>query len=209
LRVDGVSRYRVGMMRSKQVVSMVAGLAVVLGAGACGKKKDGGGASGGGDVAASNLPPELSAWTPTGAADAWKGVWQTHLSLHTGNLDAPVALEVKGDTATAFDGAADHALTVRFDAPCRISFDEKDGATTWTYSKHFLMQAGKIVAVGDGAAGYRKGKSAIVCKIGSPDLYTLDERARAYRGRSTSWTRRSGSRRPRRARGAPTAARTS
>ncbi len=122
---------------------------------------------------------------PAGASDAWQGVWQTHLSLHASkSLDAPVGLEIKGDKATAFDGAAEHNLAIRIDAPCRIAFDEKDGASTWSYDKHFLMQAGKIVAVGDGAAGYRKGKAAIVCKIGSEDLYVLDDK-----GTCQTWKR--------------------
>ena len=165
-----------------QVAVALGATALVAFAGACGKKKDGGGsgaagggASGGG-ASGVHLPPPVAMWMQAGAADAWQGVWQSHLSLHTmKSLDAPIALAIKGDTATAFDGTAEHTLAVRIDAPCRISFDEKDGATTWTYSKQFLIAGGKLVAAGDGAGGYRKGKAAVVCKIGSEDLFTLDD----------------------------------
>jgi hypothetical protein len=150
--------YDARMTKTRWLVVTCAALA------ACGKKSGDGG--GGGD----GLPPELAKWMPADATKLLQGAWQTRISFYKKDdlkLDALAALEISGDKAKAWDGAKEHALGVEVSAPCRLSLSEQfDGGMRASYDKHFLVAGGKLVAVGDGAAGYRKGKEAIVCQLG-------------------------------------------
>ena len=133
---------------------------------------------------AGSLPDELAAFMPANAAELFQGAWQTRISFYQArSLDVASALEIKGETAHASDGTTDHPLTFELDSPCQFVLHEaiKDGSVN--YDKHYLVSGGKLVA-GDGAAGYRKGKQAVVCQIGPDSLVTSDAK-----GTCKSWKR--------------------
>lgn len=136
-----------------------------------------GGAGGGGDAPA--LPAEMTSWMPKDASAAWQGAWASRLTVTTGMQmsfsDNPAAIEIKGTDATVYDGKTEHKLKLALTAPCIATFSlTKDGATNY-YDKQFLVVGGKVMA-GGGAAGYRKGKAAIVCTTGMDDVITLDDK---------------------------------
>lgn len=170
----------------------------------CGKKDaggEGGGAKptpieGGGSAKAAEggLPAAVMAWLPAGTQAAWDGAWAGRLNLQTsGSMSmagSPVAIEIKGDKATAFDGKKDHPLAFKILSPCKVEFTEqitegsmKGGSAM--YGKLFVKKGDQLL-VGSGAAGYRKGKAAVVCAEGSNDgVYVLDEA-----GTCTAYTQR-------------------
>jgi hypothetical protein len=150
---------------------MKAWICIVVALAGC-KKHEGGGAaaSAGGD-----LPDELAKWMPANAHDLLQGVWETHISFYDAKqLDVPAALEIKGDTAHAFDGKTEHTLQFSLKNPCQFALSESAGGGEVTYTKFFLAAGGKLAAIGDGAGGYRKGKEAIVCAIGREGLVVAD-----------------------------------
>jgi hypothetical protein len=117
-----------------------------------------------------------------------QGAWQTRISFYGekgASIDAPTALEITGNKARAWDGTKEHALELEPVAPCLFGLRESIAGNGWaSYQKRFLAANGKLVAVGDGAAGYRKGKEAIVCQIGPDDVITSDAN-----GTCKSWSR--------------------
>lgn len=152
------------------------GLIVVLVA--CGSK-DGGG---GGGAAVGNMPAELGAWTPKGAVDAWQGAWTTRMNLSEMIRmgDFVVALDIKGEGAKAFDGKTEYPLGFEIDSPCTASFKQAitEGSLkggTSSHTKQFVIKDGKLLA-GEGAAGMRKGKAAVVCTIGMDSIHTIDDK---------------------------------
>ena len=151
------------------------GIMAVATSGAC--KKTSGGAGGlGGEK--SNLPSEVAAWMPKDAVAGWEGAWSTRLTLATsGRISMsgdPAALEIKGAKAKAFDGTTEHDLGFAVASPCTVAFTRKaklggmEGVETLT--KHYVVKDGKVL-IGEGAAGYRKGKTALVCGGSSMDGY--------------------------------------
>ena len=145
--------------------------ALALIAPAC--KKTTGGAGGG----AADLPPELAAWMPKDAQQQWNGAWASRLTMRTSGTISmagdPAAIQIDGDKATVWDGKEEHHLGFQLAAPCEAKFSDKkpDGATYY-YSKQFVIAGGALQA-GEGAVGYRKGKSAVVCAVSA--VYTLDD----------------------------------
>jgi hypothetical protein len=142
---------------------------------ACGNKKDDGGAAKTGD--SGDLPAELAKWMPANAKAVVQGSWQARISFYGEkgvSMDAPAALEITGDTARAWDGQKEHALELAIARPCLLTLREAIANGKASYDKNFLVAGGKLVAVGGGAAGYRKGKEAIVCQIGPDSLITAD-----------------------------------
>lgn len=129
-------------------------------------------------------PPTFDAWMPAGAVPAWQGAWISRLTLSLTASDAPsddpVALDIRGDAATAFDGARDHKLRFGVIAPCAVQFAQPirvEGSTNGGTAYHgaqFVIDGGTL-RVGRGAAGYRKGKTAIVCSEGrNAGVHILD-----------------------------------
>ncbi len=155
-----------------KTTSMMIG-AALLSTAACKVSSSGGGGSG------AKLPAELESWMPKEASAAWQGAWAGRMTFRTsGSISMagdPAAFDIKGDKATAWDGTADHALDLVLSAPCQATFEEKSGAMTTKHDKQFVIVGGKLVA-GEGAAGYRKGKTAIVCTIGMKSVITLDDK---------------------------------
>jgi hypothetical protein len=89
----------------------------------------------------------------------------------------PVALEVKGNKATATDGTVEAAMDFSIKSPCEARFSESitEGSMKGGKSHHdmmFVVQNGALV-VGSGAGGYRKGKAAIVCSEGMDGGVTI------------------------------------
>jgi len=163
------------MLRAIMIKTSTTFLAVLaIAAPAC-KKTDSSGpaakAAEGGD-----LPDEIGKWMPADASKLLQGVLETHISFYKAKtMDVAAALEVTGDTAHASDGQTDHSLTLSIKTPCSFELvEDVGGGAKASYEKHFLAQGGKLVAIGDGAAGYRKGKEAIACATGHHDLYTSD-----------------------------------
>lgn len=137
---------------------------------------------GGGDSAP--LPDEMAAFMPKDASAAWQGAWASRMTLKTSGTISmagdPAAIEVKGDDATAYDGKTEHKLNLVIAAPCLAQFGEKSdgpmGSTMTTkHDKQFLIVNGQLQA-GEGAAGYRKGKAAVVCTVGMSGVVTLDDK---------------------------------
>lgn len=164
-------------------------IVVVAFAAACGGKKDdgaGGGSGGGGD--SGDMPAEFSAWMPKGATEAWAGAHSSRLMYGGGSTMSmagnPVALQITGGTAKVFDGNKEAELEFAIDSPCGVVFREKgkDGSTRY-YHKNFLVRDGKLLA-GDGAVGYRKGKTALVCTSGMDGVFVVDDKGcKAFRQR--------------------------
>jgi hypothetical protein len=135
---------------------------------------------GGGD-----LPDDIAKWMPANASQLLSGVWETRISFYEAkSMDIAAALEITGDKARASDGQKDHTLGFAIETPCSFALTESAGGGKVTYTKFFLVQAGKLAAVGDGAGGYRKGKEAIACMIGGDSLVTSDAA-----GACKSWKR--------------------
>jgi hypothetical protein len=160
------------MMTMKHAIWI--GIVTAATSGAC--KKTSGGA--GGEGGKPNMPPELAAWMPKDATAGWEGAWSTRLSLAmSGRISMagdPAALEIKGAKAKAFDGTKDHDLGFAIASPCTVNFTRKatlggmEGTETMT--KQYVVKDGKVL-IGDGAAGYRKDKTAMVCASSSMDGY--------------------------------------
>jgi len=148
--------------------------ALALIAPAC-KKQEGSGAAAKATEGGA-LPDELAKWMPAQANQLLQGVWETHISFYQAKtLDVATALEITGDKARASDGQTDHTLALTIKSPCAFELAEEiGGGGTASYEKFFLVQGGKLAAIGDGAGGYRKGKEAIACTIGQHGLYTSD-----------------------------------
>lgn len=151
-----------------KMAAIAVGLAVV----GCGKGDKGGGGGGGG-----KLPKEVAAWMPKDAETAWQGAWATRMSpLAAGKKGSTsmagdaVAVEVTGKKAKVSDGTAEVTMDFSLKAPCEARFAEPitEGSMKGGTAYHdmiFVIQNGALV-VGSGAAGYRKGKTAVVCHEG-------------------------------------------
>lgn len=145
---------------------MLKRLVVVLALIACKKQPVGG---------LPDVPDDVAKWMPAGARDLFQGAWQTRISFYDAKqIDTPAALEITGDSAKASDGKTDHTMQFSIKSPCQFALSEQAGGGTVTYTKFFLVAGGKLAAVGDGAAGYRKGKAAIVCQVGKDGLVVVD-----------------------------------
>jgi len=129
---------------------------------------------------------------PAGAISAWQGAWTAQLTLsltaEETRTAAPLQLDVDGDTATAFDGATRQTLRFAVSAPCAVQLAQSirvegsinDG--TAYHGAQFVLEGGTL-RVGRGAAGYRKGKTAVVCSEGrNAGVHILDEH-----GVCTTW----------------------
>ncbi|HEU0035849.1 MAG TPA: hypothetical protein VFQ53_34790 [Kofleriaceae bacterium] len=163
---------------------------LVLVGGACKKKEDSAGGSGktvetgnkgeGGGA----MPAEFASWNQPDAAKLWEGAHASRLTLRTSGTMSmagdPAAIEIKGDKAKVWDGKTEHELGFVIDSPCSVAFKQtitegsmKGGVST--HSKQFVVKGGQLLA-GEGAAGYRKGKTAIVCTSGMDKLFTVDDK---------------------------------
>lgn len=150
---------------------------VVLLLAACGKGGDAGKGGGGG-----NLPAEMSGFGAANASEVWQGAWTTRMNLSdTIKLsDGLVAIDIKGDGAKAWDGKKEIPLGFELDSPCTATFKQPitEGAMkggTSSHTKQFVIKDGKLLA-GEGAAGMRKGKTAVVCTIGMDTVHTIDDK---------------------------------
>lgn len=144
------------------------------------------------DNLSTKRPATFDAWMPAGAVVAWQGAWISRLTLSWTAADArtddPIALDIRGDAATAFDGSRDHKLRFGVIAPCAVQFAQPirvegsiNGGTAY-HGAQFVVDRGTL-RVGRGAAGYRKGKTAVVCSEGrNAGVHILDER-----GVCTTW----------------------
>ena len=168
-------------------------LVLVVAVVACKKDKAGGGGGGGGGTAGGDMPSELEAWMPKDAGTAWQGAWISRLSLmHKGSTTTtmagdPVAFEFAGPKVKMFDGEKEATLDYTIHTPCEIEIvqpaPDVGAGATYQHHKQFVVVAGHHQAA-DGAAGYRKGKAAIACVIGSQGgTYTLDDK-----GTCLQWT---------------------
>lgn len=131
----------------------------------------------GGDA---ELPDELAGWMPKDASQLWQGAWSTRLTLRTsGSMSMagdPAAIEVHGDKATVWDGVAEHAVGFAMRGPCSADFavTRTEGAAVMTshHEKRFAVRGGALEVGGDGAVGYRRGKTAVACAVDG--VYVVD-----------------------------------
>jgi len=163
---------------------LVGGVAAALLVG-CGRK----GAS---DNLTTRRPAAFDAWMPQGAVAAWQGAWRSRLTLsltaEESRTSEPIGVEIRGDTATAFDGTREHRLRFAVVAPCAVQFAQPiqvegsiHGGTAY-HGAQFVIDRGTL-RIGRGAAGYRKGKTAVVCSEGrNAGVHILDEH-----GVCTTW----------------------
>jgi hypothetical protein len=139
------------------------------------------------DPRASAAPPARAATAPPASADApatdqgvlaaWQGAWLSWLPIAksgpTSAAGEPVALEITGERVTLFDGATETALELKVASSCALELTAQTGEGESTYyHKTFVAKRGGYL-IGEGAAGTRKGKAAVVCD--GSDVYTLDE----------------------------------
>jgi hypothetical protein len=155
-------------------------LMIGLSLAACGKSDKNSGGGGG----ATKGPPGVAEWMPKDAAALWEGAWATRMSPLAGSKKKsttmagdPVAVEIKGGKATVSDGTVEASMNFAVRTPCEAQFAEPitegsmKGGTSY-HSMMFVVQNGALV-VGSGAAGYRKGKTAVVCSEGMDGGVTL------------------------------------
>lgn len=117
-----------------------------------------------GTVAADDDGGDMGEWMPKDAAKAWEGAWLMRLTP-----DGPiVAVNVVGDKATIFDGREEKQVAFSVVQPCAAAFGANE--------VQFLLRDGAAkgrpatIVSGHGAAGMRKGDTAIVCGDGhDPD----------------------------------------
>ncbi|MGE0403766.1 MAG: hypothetical protein AB7T06_44070 [Kofleriaceae bacterium] len=149
---------------------LAVGLTLVAFGTGCKKK----GSDGGGGAASG--PSEFAAWTPKDAATLFEGAWLVRMHLqsdkktYTSMAGEPVALDIKGAKVTAFGGDKEQELSFAIETPCGALLDEPitEGSMKGGVAHHnlmFVVENGKLL-VGSGAAGYRKGKTALVCSEG-------------------------------------------
>ncbi|MBA3454908.1 MAG: hypothetical protein H0T42_17600 [Deltaproteobacteria bacterium] len=163
---------------------LVCGLSAAV-FGACDRK-------GAADNLTTRRPATFDAWMPAGAESAWQGTWATRLTLSLAAGDQPprepIALDIHGDSATASDGPREYKLRFAVIAPCAVQLKQPitvggnfNGGTAY-HGAQFVMTGGTM-RVGRGAAGYRKGKAAVVCSEGrNAGVHILDEH-----GVCTTW----------------------
>jgi hypothetical protein len=145
-----------------------------------GCKKEGESAGGASAKTSEGAQPEaFAAWVPKEAPALWQGAWQGRISLQgtkkktTTLAGDKVAIEIKNDTAMVSDGETDFQMKFELHAPCIANFIQgnmKDGR--YTYGMMFVVEGG-VLKVSSGAAGYRKGKTALVCSEGMEGGVTL------------------------------------
>jgi hypothetical protein len=145
------------------------------------------------------MPAAVTAWMPTDPAKAWEGAWVTRLPpIGEARIGEPVALVVTGSSAAAFDGT-NYLLDFEVTAPCSATFLKDLGkGFRQRMTMQFVLRDGALFA-GAGAAGYRRGTTAIVCM---PDEGTVvvDAKGTCTRYRRTwegedcraAWSRRDG-----------------
>jgi hypothetical protein len=163
----------------------------------------GGGAGAGGNAGGSALPKQIAAWAKPEAAAQWEGAWVTRLSLQSSKkksrslIGDTAALEVRGKTATVFDGDLEVSTGFALESPCNATFSETitEGSMKGGTAKHgmiFVMDGGQLV-VGSGAAGYRKDTTAVVCSEGADGGVTLveaDGTCATWRERFDKWEKK-------------------
>jgi hypothetical protein len=140
-----------------------------------------------------DMPPEMARWMPPEAERAWQGGWISYVHLSPLQREGTdVALQIKGDELTAFDGKEERKMTFAVIAPCIAELTRNGERSekhrvliTATISREieFAIVRGALVP-GHGWVGYRRGKAAIACRGNSSSgaVYTLDER-----GTCTRW----------------------
>lgn len=112
-------------------------------------------------------PAAFKAWDLAARAKAWQGAWVVD---HGGPA---LAIEVKGDQVTQWDGKAEKHLTFAVESPCSATFAEhKPDGSTETITTSYTLKAGKVVT-GLGDAGSRNGKTAVACV--SNKILVLDD----------------------------------
>lgn len=99
------------------------------------------------------IAASMSDWMPKDADQAWQGAWLVRL-VEDGPI---VAAEVTGDKAKIFDGVEEKEVAFKVIEPCAVAFGP--------HEIQFLIRDGKVVS-GRGAAGMRKGETAVVCGDG-------------------------------------------
>jgi hypothetical protein len=161
---------------------------------ACGGKKDegggGGSGGGGGDTKPdpNKVPEAVTAWMPKDAANAFAGAWSSRLMWggKKGSMSMagnPVAMQITGGKAKVFDGYKEAELTFTLETPCKVEFGEAVKGGTQLYGKTYLIRDGAL-QMGDGAVGYRKGKTGLVCGEGSMEgAIVVDEKGCTKYGR--------------------------
>jgi hypothetical protein len=131
-------------------------------------------------------PAAFEAWMPMGAEQAWEGAWTSRLTLQRSSgltiASSLGAMEIVNGRARVFDGEQEHQLGFSVVAPCEAQFTQHidDGSMKGFayYGVQYLIDRGALL-VGHGAAGYRRGKAAVVCARG---VHVLDED-----GTCTTW----------------------
>jgi hypothetical protein len=161
----------------KRSMTWVLAVGVVLSLGGCDRK--------GRDRVGPRQPAAFGGWMSSGATKAWQGTWSSRLTLTlsgaTSDAGDPVALDIHDGTAIAFDGQREHTLRFSVVAPCAVQFAQPikvegsiNGGTAY-HGAQFVIDGDQLL-VGRGAAGYRKGKTAVVCSEGrDAGVHILDE----------------------------------
>ena len=163
----------------------IAMLLTVLTAGGC--KKGGGGSAA---AKGRELPESVMEWTPAGAQQALQGAWKARMTLaaNMGGTHSmagdPVALDIKADTATAFDGKKEHVLKWVVESPCTVRLDEEltEGSMKGGTAYHeimFVLKDGKAL-LGDGGVGFKKGNAWVFCTSGmdSGGVYIQEDKSK-------------------------------
>ncbi len=120
------------------------------------------------DVWSDTTPLAIAAWKPHDALAPWQGAWFTFLSPGDFERDAHAALEISGTSVRATVGGAERTSTFVPESACSIELRSyhvvSDGSTEWSSeSRRFVIDADGL-RWGEGAAGLRRGRTAIACE---------------------------------------------
>lgn len=116
--------------------------------------------------------PDFSSWDMPAKAKAWQGAFLID--------DGREAMSINGDQVTNWDGLQEFTYTLELVSPCSgwlVEGGVKNGVT-------YTVVGGSLRYTGLSGGGYRRGKEAIVCRVG---VYLLD-----VTGTCTYWQESSG-----------------
>jgi hypothetical protein len=116
--------------------------------------------------------PDFASWDMPAKQKAWQGAFVID--------DGREAMSIRGDQVTNWDGDKEFTFTLELVSPCSGWLVEGGVKNGFTYT----VVDGALRYTGVSGGGYRRGKEAIVCRVG---VYLLDAA-----GTCTYWQERAG-----------------
>jgi hypothetical protein len=157
------------------------------------------------DDPAADLPSDLASWMPI-ESTAFQGTWRAYLPskpnampLEDDVTTRPFALHIAKNRGVMSDGRSGREIAFSIDLPCAIMLsprgttgpeigkeilDKKSVAPMFNMldriALRFIVKNGKLM-VGEGAVGYRRGKTALVCGVMHGEWFMLDDKGQCFK----------------------------